>query len=165
MVQDVHDGGLRMIQTSKFIQSLKVTWLLWILVSSNACSWNTLSHVDLWELVTLGDGYAKRCAVSLRNLFWIEVLNSWKTFLKCNSVNQIEDVLNSPIWFNSEMHHGENFYIKNWYRKGIRNITDLINENGMFYDFNEFKTVFNVEGTILDYHGILEHHRFGKTTE
>ena len=63
--------------------------------------------------------------------------------------------LNSPIWFNSEMQHGGKFFIKNWYEKGIRNIVDLVNENGVFYDFNQFKTLFNVRGTILGFQGVI----------
>ena len=126
-----------------------------ILISSNECSWNRLSHVDFRKLVIFGDGYAKLCASNLRNPFWIDVLNSWKAFLKCNPASQIEDVLNSPIRFNSEMQHGEKFFIKNWYGKGIRNNVDLINENGVFYDFNQFKTLFDVRGTILDFQGVI----------
>lgn len=156
MIQDVKDGGLKMINTNIFIQSLKVSWLRRILLSSNECSWNTLSHVDFKKLLLFGDGYAKRCIINLSNPFWIDVISSWKAFYKkCDTTVQIEDILNTPIWFNSELHHGENFYIKQWYEKGIRNKTDLITENGTFYDFNEFKTVYNIRGTVLDFHGLL----------
>ena len=155
IIQDVKEGGLRMIKINKFIESLKVTWLRRILISTNECSWNRLSRVDFRKLVIFGDGYAKLCASNLSNPFWIDVLNSWKAFLKCNPASQTEDVLNSPIWFNSEMQHGGKFFIKNWYEKGIRNIVDLVNENGVFYDFNQFKTLFNVRGTILDFQGVI----------
>lgn len=156
MIQDVKDGGLKMVNTNKFIQSLKVTWLRRILLSSNECSWNTLSHVNFKKLISFGDGYAKHCISNLNNPFWIDVISSWKVFYKkCDETIQIEDILNAPIWFNSELLHGENFYIKQWYEKGIRSITDLIKENGAFYDFNEFKTVYNVRGTVLDFYGLL----------
>ena len=86
-----------MVSTSKFIQSLKATWLRRILLSSNDSSWNTLLHIDFRKLVSFRDGYAKNCALTLRNPFWIDVVNSWKAFLKCNTIVQIEDVLNAPI--------------------------------------------------------------------
>ena len=35
IIQDVKEGGLRMIKINKFIESLKVTWLRRILISSN----------------------------------------------------------------------------------------------------------------------------------
>ena len=105
-------GGLKTINTSKFIQSLMATWLRRILLSSNDSSWNTLSHVDFRKLVSFGDRYAKRCALTLRNRFWIDVVNSWKTFLKCNAIDQVEDVLTAPIWLNSELYHGELLFHK-----------------------------------------------------
>ena len=144
IIQDVKE--IRMIKINKFIESLKITWLHGILISSNECSWDRLSHVDFRKLVIFGDGYANLCASNLSNPFWIDVLhvNSWKAFLKCNPASQLEIVFNSPIWFNSEMQHGEKFFIKNWYEKGIWNIVNLINDNGGFYDFNQFKSLFNV---------------------
>ena len=56
-MQDVKDGGLSMVNTSKFIQSLKATWLRRILLSSNDSSWYRLSHIDFIKLVSCGDGY------------------------------------------------------------------------------------------------------------
>ena len=76
IIHDVKEGGLRMIKINKFIESLKVTWLRRILISTNECSWNRLSRVDFRKLVIFGDGYAKLCASNLSNPFWIDVLNS-----------------------------------------------------------------------------------------
>ena len=69
IIQDVKEGGLRMIKINKFIESLKVIWLRRILISINECSWNRLSHVDFRKLVIFGDGYAKLCASNLSNPF------------------------------------------------------------------------------------------------
>ena len=69
IIQDVKEGGLRMIKINKFIESLKVTWLRRILISTNECSWNRLSRVDFRKLVIFGDGYAKLCASNLSNPF------------------------------------------------------------------------------------------------
>ena len=144
-----------MIKINKFIDSLKVKWLRRILERSNEWSWSRLSHIDFRKLVIFGDGYAKHWASNLRNPFWIDLLNSWKSFLKCNTASHIEDVLYLPIWINSELQHGENLNIKNWYQKGRRNITDLINDYGTFYDFNQFKTLFNVRVTFFDFQGVI----------
>ena len=81
----------------------------------------------------------------------------WKAFFKkCNPASQIEDVLNSPIWFHSEMQHGGKFFIKNWYEKGIRTIVDLINEYGVFYDLISSKLCLMYEAQlILDFQGVI----------
>ena len=36
------------------------------------------------------------------------------------------------------------FVIKDWYDKGIRNITGIINESGLFCDFEELKHRYNI---------------------
>lgn len=44
-----------------------------------------------------------------------------------------------------------------WYNKGIRNIIDLVNEEGMFYNFNELKNKYNIRGPFLDLHRLISH--------
>ena len=37
----------------------------------------------------------------------------------------------------------------------MKNICDLLNENGEFYQFEEFKQIYGIRGTILDYEYVL----------
>ena len=46
-------------------------------------------------------------------------------------------------------------FIKNWYEKGVRTIIDLLNYTGDFYAFDEFKGMFNVQGTFLDFQSVI----------
>ena len=46
--------------------------------------------------------------------------------------------------------------MKQWYEEVIRNIIDLIIENGTFHDYDEFKTVFNIRGIVLDFQWLLD---------
>ena len=41
-----------------------------------------------------------------------------------------------------------------WVNKGVNSMIDLLNENGHFYDFDEFKEKFNIHRTFLD-HSII----------
>ena len=41
-----------------------------------------------------------------------------------------------------------------WYDKGIRNILDLIDENGRISDFGVLKETYNIKGTYLDYNRV-----------
>ena len=47
------------------------------------------------------------------------------------------------------------FLNKHWYEKGVRQISDIIDENGKLYQFNKFKEVYGVRGTFLDYHLLI----------
>ena len=92
---------------------------------------------------------------TLRNFFWKDILVSWNKI--CNSVpiEKVEHILFSPIWFNSNITQGQNLFIKEWHRKGIKNIIDLLGLNGQFYHFEDLKHNFNIQGTFLDYLSVL----------
>ena len=46
-------------------------------------------------------------------------------------------------------------FIKNWYEKGVRTIVGLLNYNGDFYAFDEFKGMFSVQGTVLNFQSVI----------
>ena len=57
----------------------------------------------------------------------------------------------SPLWGNTQINEYGNYVINEWYNKGIRNIMDLIDENGLIYEFQELKERYDIPGTYLDY--------------
>ena len=77
--------------------------------------------------------------------------------VKCTLVNveTVCQILNSPLWYNKNLTQGINYFIKNWYKKGIRLISDLLDQNGNFYNFETFKTTYGVAGTFLDYQRLI----------
>ena len=56
-----------------------------------------------------------------------------------------------PLWGNSQIHENKNQIHNEWYIKGIRNVMDLIDEDGSMYDFQKLKDVYEIHGTYLDY--------------
>ena len=40
--------------------------------------------------------------------------------------------------------------------KGIRNVIDLIDENGLIHDFQTLKDLYNIHGTYLDYAHLID---------
>ena len=154
IVKDMARGGLRMIQADAFITALKLTWFRRYTLQSD-CSWSSLSKIDFNSLFSKGENYAELKANEILNPFWKDTLKSWKHFCKQVEVDTLEDILNSPLWLNSHLPHSQNMYIKEWYDKGIRNISDLIDSDGNFYQLEELKTTYNIRGTFLDYHSIL----------
>ena len=63
--------------------------------------------------------------------------------------------MNSPLWFNSNLTNGDYFFIKDWYNKGLKHVSDLIDEHGNFYEFDVIKTRNNLRGTFLDFQSLL----------
>ena len=154
IVKDISKGGLRMIQIENFIAALKITWLRRQILQSN-CSWNTLSNIDLENVYTKGDNYANIKAEEIKNPFWKDLLKSWGIFCKSVTIQTTEDILYSPLWYNSNFQHGQNIYFKSWYNKGIRNVIDLLDTDGNFYQFHQLQEQFNIQGTFLDYASLL----------
>ena len=155
IVKDIQAGGLRMINIKYFIKALKISWLRRIIQNSHDLSWSSLSMINFQKMFSFGHGYADQLKANIANPFWKELLQNWVYFCKCTKVESIFTVLNSPLWFNSNLFHGDNFYIRDWYNKGIRHISDLLDEHGDIYQFEGLKTRYNMRGTFLDYHSLL----------
>ena len=66
-------------------------------------------------------------------------------------IKELEEIVYCPLWEQSQISGNRIFFIKDWYDKGIRNIIDIITENGLIYDFEDLKHKYNIKGTFLDY--------------
>ena len=118
IVKDIAKGGLRMIQIDAFIMALKVTWLRRYIVQSDS-SWSSLSNINFNDLLSKGENYAELKANELLNPFWKDTLKSWKNLCKLIEVETLQDILNSPLWFNTHLQQGHNLYIREWYKKAL----------------------------------------------
>ena len=72
---------------------------------------------------------------------------SWEQFCQAVEIETPEEILYSPICFNSNLNRGHNLVIKEWHDNGIRNVIDLLNAEGQFYYFNELKDTYDIHGT------------------
>ena len=119
-----------------------VTRVYHILKNDN-CS--HLSKINFSKLFSLGDLY---CSKQLK----IYVARSGRTwlraghfFVKSLKIKELEEIVYCPLWKKSHVSYNGIFFIKDWYDKGIRNVMDIINENGLFRDFVEFKRRYNIQ--------------------
>ena len=103
------------------------------------------------KIFSLGDNYSKTVIKNLRNPFWKNILESWAKYLRSYKIDSLVKVMYSPLWGNFQIHENKNHIINEWYIKGIRNVIDLIDEDGSIYDFQKLKDVFEIHGTYLDY--------------
>ena len=139
-----------MVNVNDFITSLKVTWLRRLIIFSDNDNWSSLSWINLNKIFSSGDIYSKTVIKDLRNLFWKNVLESWVKYLRPFKIDSLVKVMYSPLWGNSQIHENKNHIINEWYIKGIRNVMDLIDEDGSMYDFQKLKDVYEIHGTYLD---------------
>ena len=103
------------------------------------------------KIFSLGDTYRKTVIKDLRNPFWKNILESWVKYLRSYKIDSLVKVMYSPLWGNYQIHENKNHIINEWYIKGIRNVIDLIDDDGSMYDFQKLKDVYEIHGTYLDY--------------
>ena len=74
-------------------------------------------------------------------------MESWVKYLRSYKIDSLVKVMYSPLWGNSQIHENRNHIINEWYIKGIRNVMDLIDEDGSMYNFQKLKDVYEIHGT------------------
>ena len=68
-----------------------------------------------------------------------------------------ETTLKSPIYYNNNIKiGGSHVFFKSWFDKGIKYINDLVNENGEFYQQNEFTMKTGIQTHFLEYNGLIK---------
>ena len=72
--------------------------------------------------------------------------------LKIDSINQI---LDSPLWYNENLLNGIDFCIRDWHDKGIVLVSDITDGEGNIYQFEALKTKYNLRGTYLDFQAFI----------
>ena len=144
-----------MVNISEFINALNISWIRRVIQSSENVEWYSLSKVDFHLLRKCRSGYSIDLSKNLSNLFWKDCLNSWAKFYNVCKVESIKPILCSPLWFNNYLIRGQNLYINNGFKKGIKQISDLLDINGNFYQFDVLKEIYGVNGTFLDYHSLI----------
>ena len=156
IIKDLQAGGLRMININIFIKALKLSWLRRVIKTSKNESWFSLSKIDFQTIFCLGSGCKKLPEISnLQNPFWIDIITCWSDFCNKFSIETAQHILDSPVWHNQKLINGGNLYISDWYKKGIRYVSDLIDENGNLYEFVTLKNRYGLKGTFLDYQSVL----------
>ena len=151
IVKNIQAGGLRMVNVGVFITSLKVTWLRRLIMYSDRDNWSSLSRINFNKLFSLGDSYIRTIINDLRNPFWKHILESWIQYIRSFKIDSLVKIIYSPLWGNSHI-NGNGYYIINeWYNRGIRNVIDLIDEDGLFYEFQRLREIYGIHGTYLDY--------------
>lgn len=143
-----------MLEVDSYIEALKATWVRREIKSNH--SWTALFKETvsrdrfLWEM---NGRSLNEFSKQISNPFWVEVLRSYASL--CNGIKIEENNLSRySLWFSDVTKH-QTSCINAWRKKGLRYISDLINDEGQFLSFQQLKFLFQVSGSYLDYIGIM----------
>ena len=153
LIQQKCCDGLNMTDLLGFIQSMKITWIERLYNSSHA--WLSIAEIpSLGDIRLYGQSKLSSIKHNIHNPFWRDVLDAWIKFCTLYKPNS-DQIITEPLWF-TNVSKFKNSIIKSWYRKGIRLVADLINnETGTFYSKQEIESIYNVKMTFLCYTSLI----------
>ena len=153
VVKQYSDGGLKMINTSIFIKSLKITWVRRLQQSNS--SWATLlwSSLPCWftSFHCLGNHFLDKI-IHFLNPFWKDVFSAL-----CDFKELVQDnILLTPIWCNDmfKVNNDYMFYVR-WFNKGLVYIDDLLDENNDVLSLPDVNEKFDIRVPFTTYYSIV----------
>ena len=150
------NGGIKILDIDNYINSLKSTWLRKYLCGNGKWKHVLEKEVNMDIIINSGTKGIEEAQKRMHNNFWIDVFKSWKKIIEAYKLNQEINVLLQPIWHNDILMIGnKTLFINQWYKKGVRYINDLVNENNQFYNHNQFQINYNIRTDFLTYYGII----------
>jgi exonuclease III len=152
------EGGLKMLDIFSFLSSMKITWLRKLQCDSEWRNFTYDIYPILVPLEKLGSEYAHVAMQKVDNLFWKDVLKHYKKlYMKCLPTS-IHDFAGECIHYNINiLRDNKVVFLKEWCDASIIYVRQLINNEGMFMNYNEFLVRYPMiqRTSFLVYHGIL----------
>jgi hypothetical protein len=156
LAQTTSKGGLNLTHLPTLVIALRITWIKRILETSG--TWQDLAKTILGNhninmIIHLDKLSLEKIIAKVDNPFWKEVLKARISFCQDEGVN---DILACPIW-NTWFIQKCNIIgkRKQLTQRGCCFLRDLLTDAGKFLTYHEFKTKFDVNINILDYHGLM----------
>ena len=160
MIQDYNKGGVRMVDVQTYIYALKVTWIRRIMGAVDAQWCKFFGNIATIPELYYVEGGSKSLYNSLPpnkyNKFWSDVLIAWSKFCASHVPQNEYDVMTNTLWFNDRIKiGGECIFYNHWAKKGIRFVSDIMDNSGKFLSLNMFKERYNVRTNFIEYGGVV----------
>ena len=144
---------MSMIDLNNYNKALKISWMQRALFDK--CSTCTALTENQCNIILNTGGHIGTKLINKLNPFWKEVAHYWNEFLcKLERPTDTRHILAQSVWNNAFFRNKECFNNK-WYNLGIRNICNIVNDNGQIKSLSELKTQFNIDENFLLYNTII----------
>ena len=87
------------------------------------------------------------------NPFWKIVFQYWKLYCHTQKASCNQALLSSVLWYNSQISKTNLFY-PDWFNSGIHTIADVVDSDGVIYDYKNLKLNYNLNINILNYYTV-----------
>ena len=162
VINDIAEGGIKMIDIFSFNKSLKATWIKKYLDINNRDNWKTFIDLELQQYggdVLLRGNLNKKDISGLTAIscpFVKEILEIWSEVFFEAKVSSEDHLLSLPLWYNSLIRIGNRpVFYKDWYAKGVTKVEHLWDNSTSFLTWTDFQNKYNLKIRFLDYFGIV----------
>ena len=90
---------------------------------------------------------------TIRNVFWRDVVNSVYSVYSNANIKNIEHLLSTPLWYNSNMINDK---IQSWVDKGITTVGDLLDNNGHVVSLDHIHNTIQLNCNFLLYNRLIK---------
>ena len=157
IIKPYEEGGLKMIKVNYFIEALKISWIRRITQKTTKLTYLLESSFpNILNFTKYGLHYIREKLRTIDNKFWYDTFQAWISFSNNVRPETWNELLTEPIWYNIHLKvGGKPIFYKNYAEKGVLYISDLIDENGNFYDINYIKEAYQINTNFIEFHGII----------
>ena len=152
---ECRQGGLNMVDVNSFLASLKISWLKRLDKASETSVFKRLTKSINNYLIKLVDNGAELSYTIMndlnnKNYFWFDVIKHYRrAYVRCTA-ETADDFLSECIHFNMNITRGNKYLsLDSWIRQGATKVGDVIDNNGNYFNFVDFKDKY--PGIITDH--------------
>ena len=154
--KNISNGGLGIPNVKNYIMALKLSWIRKFISTNH--NWKNILISCFPDIVHLND-FGPKLPINNDNLniFWKDVLNAYLMFGRNITVQNHENCLREPVYYNENVCIGNDvIFYENWYNIGVKFIKDFVDDNGNFLTLHEFNVKHNLnELNFLKYNGCI----------
>ena len=146
---------MHMSDVQGFVKSMKLTWLKRF-ITSNAV-WAQLvakEMPDIQDMLFYGTNKLQKSSIKIENPFWKDVIEAFTCFTSMYNPG-MPHILTESIWF-SDYTKFKCSIIHNWNKKGVRFVSDLVDENtGELHTKETLEKSYEIKMTFLCYESLV----------
>jgi hypothetical protein len=158
VIADYNEGGLKMLDVECFINAQKVMWVKRLLAKNDEGSWKIYPQRLLAKIL---HGHSFQCNFDLKKVkfplqpFYKQLFVAWNK-TKDEPEGDAFKLRREILWLNKKITlRGKVLCYKDWYKKGIIMVHDLVREDGSMKSITELETEFDIQIKAMDYNSLI----------
>ena len=157
-----NEGGLKIPNVYAYSASLKLKWIKFLADPNFDSHWKVLFQQRnnlVNELILKSNMHRSDVKkLKIKSKFWKETLEIWAGIhcsfdenISCKSIH-----FQNYLWLNKRIRvNRQTVFYRQWLLKGIEYVHHLMDENGNFLNFNQFREKYEIDANFLKFYGLL----------